>query len=282
MRRFDRGPRIGQRFGRYELLELLGEGGMGRVFRAVDDDGRTVALKVIKEDLGRDPVFRRRFAREARAAAKVHHQRVVALLDVGEVDGLPYLAQSYVPGGTLDERLERDGPLGLPKTVRLALHVAAGLDALHAVGLVHRDLKPANILLDEDGCAYVTDFGLAKDRDASALTKPGQTVGSLDYMAPEQIRVGAMGPATDVYSLACVLWECLYGRPPFADRSGMQVLWAHLQEDPPDLSGQLDDVPAEVAWVLRQALAKEPERRPPTATAFAHLVQSAAGALAMR
>jgi serine/threonine-protein kinase len=159
----------------------------------------------------------------------------------------------------------------------LALEVAKGLGALHTEQLVHRDLKPANILLDESGRAYITDFGLAKDRDASALTEPGQAVGSMDYMAPEQIRGEEVTGRTDVYALGCVMCECLRGTPPFADRQGMRILWAHLQEEPPDPAADRDDVPADVSWAILRALEKEPDKRPQTATAYAHMVRVAAG-----
>jgi serine/threonine-protein kinase len=161
--------------------------------------------------------------------------------------------------------------------VRITTAVASGLDALHTEGLIHRDVKPANILLGDDGTPFIADFGLAKDRDASVLTQAGQALGSMDYMAPEQIRGEEVSAQTDVYALGCVLFECLSGKPPFADRQGMRILWAHLQEDPPDPLADRDDCPADVTWALTKALAKEPEDRPPTATAYAGMVRIAAG-----
>jgi serine/threonine-protein kinase len=160
--------------------------------------------------------------------------------------------------------------------VRICTAVASGLDALHLQGLIHRDVKPGNILLDDDGTPFIADFGLAKDRDASVLTKAGTAIGSMDYMAPEQIRGEEVSAQTDVYALGCVMFECLSGKPPFADRQGMRILWAHLQEDPPDPSAGRDDVPPDVGWAITRALAKEPEKRPPTATAYAHMVRIAA------
>ncbi len=263
--------------GPYEIQELLGEGGMGRVYRAVRQDGEEVALKLVKLDLARDAVFRKRFEREASAATLVSHRHVVAVIDKGEHDGQPYLAQRFVRGGSLEQKIEREGPLPLEATVRICLHLAGGLDALHEAGLVHRDLKPANVMLDADGSASITDFGLAKVRDASLLTKPGQALGSMDYMAPEQIRGEEVTAATDVYALGCVMFQCLSGDPPFADREGMRILWAHLQEEPADPCATRTDLPADVSWAVLSALAKEPERRPPTATAYARMVQVAAG-----
>ncbi len=270
-------PKTGDTVGGWTLGEQLGEGGMGRVFRARDGEGAEAAVKVVKADLARDAVFRRRFDREASIAQRVEHPHVVPVIDKGEHDGLPYLVQVFVRGGSLESRIERDGKLALGEAVRICTAVASGLDALHEQGLFHRDVKPANILLDEHGTPYITDFGLAKDRDASVITKAGQALGSMDYMAPEQIRGEEVTAQSDVYGLGCVLFECLTGKPPFADRKGMRVLWAHLQEDPPDPLAERDDIPADVGWALLKALAKEPEQRPPTATAYASTVRIAAG-----
>ena len=149
---------------------------------------------------------------------------------------------------------------------------------MHEPDAVQRDIKPANILMGEDGRTQVTDFGLAKQRDASVLTQAGQTVGSMDYMAPEQIRGEAeVTGAADVYSLGCVLYECVTGATPFADKEGMRILWAHLQEEPPDPSTKRQDVPSSLGWAIIQALRKEPSHRPPTATAYARMVQAGVG-----
>src|SRR3954470_1601064 len=224
---------IGQRIGPWQVEALIAEGGMGRVYRARSADGQEeVALKLVKSDLAHDSVFRKRFEREASIAQRLDHPHVVPVLDSGEHDGTPYLAQRLIRGGSLDDRLEREGALDIDFTLRVCVEVASGLDALHANGLFHRDVKPANILLDEAGTAYITDFGLAKDSQGSLLTRPGQTLGSLDYMSPEQIRSEEISPAADVYGLGCVIYECFCGAPPFADRQGMRVLWAHLQDPP--------------------------------------------------
>ena len=261
----------------YRVGSMLGEGGMGRVYRAAAPDGTEVALKLVKADLASDSVFRRRFEREADIAARVGHPNVVPIVDRGEYEGIPFLAQKFIRGGSLEGRIEKEGKLSVEQTIKICLEVAAGLDALHESGLVHRDVKPGNILLDEEGTAYITDFGLAKDRDASVLTKPGQALGSMDYMAPEQIRGAEVAAPTDVYALGCVMYECLIGAPPFADRQGMRILWAHLQDEPPDLQGTRDDITQDVAWALSRALEKEPENRPPTASAYARMIQIAAG-----
>jgi serine/threonine protein kinase len=263
--------------GPYRVEGLLGVGGMGQVYRAVGPDGESVALKLVKADLARDQTFRRRFAREARIAQQVEHPNVVPVLDTGEDNGIPYLAQRFVGNGNLAERIEKDGKLQLDLITRICEEVAGGLDALHANGLVHRDVKPANILLDEGGTAFITDFGLAKDSQGSLLTRPGQALGSLDYMSPEQIRSEEVSAATDVYSLGCVIWECLTGGPPFADRQGMRVLWAHLQDMPANPCEQRPDVPAAVGQAVLNAVAKDPAARPQSAGAFARSLRAASG-----
>jgi serine/threonine-protein kinase len=269
-------PTTGDAVGRWRLGDLLGEGGMGRVYRSLDAEGSEAALKIVKAELANDQIFRRRFDREAAIAQRVIHPHVVPVIDKGEQDGIPYLAQKFIAGGSLEDLIKRDGNLKLDEAVRICTAVASGLDALHAEGLIHRDVKPANILLDDDGTPYIADFGLAKDREASVLTKAGQALGSMDYMAPEQIRGEEVTAQSDVYALGCVMIECLSGAPPFADRQGMRILWAHLQEDPPDPAAGRDDVPSDVGWAITRALEKEPEKRPPTATAYAHMVRIAA------
>lgn len=240
-------PRPGELVGPYRVEEKLGEGGMGRVYRAFGPDDAPVALKLVKPEVAGDAVYRRRFEREARAASRVRHPHVVPVLDSGEHEGIPYMTQRFVGGGSLAERIESLGPLDLPATVRLCAAVGGGLDALHAEGLVHRDVKPGNILLDDDGSALITDFGLAKHLGASVLTTPGQAVGSMDYMSPEQIRGDEVSGVTDVYALGCVVYECIAGTPPFAHREGMGILWGHLQDEPGDPAAEREDVPADVS-----------------------------------
>jgi serine/threonine kinase PknH len=272
-----RAPRNGDLIGSYLIEQLLAQGGMGRVYRATDPDGRAVALKVIKPEYTGDPTFRRRFARETRAALAVRHAHLVPVLEAGEHDGMPYLATAFLAGGSLAGTLAEERALGLERAVRVLLDVAAGLDALHAAGLVHRDVKPANILLDLQGRAYVTDFGLAKSRDASALTRTGFAVGSLPYMAPEQTRAEEVTVAADVYALGCVAFECLAGRAPFAGLRAMQMIAAHRDGEPSDPCHGRADGSAELTWAVLRALAKDPAARPPTATSYARMVQVAAG-----
>jgi serine/threonine-protein kinase len=250
---------------------------MGEIYKAHGAGGREVALKLIRPEYAHDRVFRKRFDREARIAEKVRHPHLVPVLDAGEHGGVPYIAQQFIRGGSLAERLQVERPLELATAVRICIEVASGLDALHTHALFHRDVKPANILLDESAVAYLTDFGLAKDTQGSLLTRPGQAVGSLDYMAPEQIRSEEVGPATDVYGLGCVIWECIDGKPPFADRQGMRVLWAHLQDRPSDPCKARPEVPHELGRVVLTALEKDPAARPQSASAFAQMLRDAAG-----
>jgi serine/threonine protein kinase len=269
-------PRPGDSLGPYRITRVIGRGRMGIVFEGTADGQDPVAVKVVTTELSQDEVFLRRFRREVRAAEKISHPNVVPVLDHGEEGGLPYLVQRLIPGGSLADRIAVRGRLELDYTVGLLGAAAEGLDALHAAGLVHRDIKPANILLDGD-TPYVSDFGLAKDSQASNLTRPGQALGSLDYMSPEQIRGEDVSPATDVYALGCVMWECLTGAPPFGGRPSMRVLFAHLQEPPPDLTAVRPELSSAVARAVTRALEKEPEDRPAGAAAYVTGVARAAG-----
>jgi serine/threonine-protein kinase len=249
---------------------------MGIVFEGTADGQDPVALKVVTTELSQDEVFLRRFRREVEAAQRINHPNVVPVLAHGEEGGLPYLVQRLIPGGSLADRIAVRERLDLDYAVALLGAAARGIDALHAAGLVHRDIKPANILLDGD-TPYVSDFGLAKDSQASNLTRPGQALGSLDYMSPEQIRGEDVSPATDVYALGCVMWECLTGAPPYGGRPSMRVLFAHLQEQPPDLSAVRPEISQSAARAVVRALEKEPEDRPAGAEAYVTGVARAAG-----
>jgi serine/threonine protein kinase len=267
---------VGETVGPYTIEALLGAGGMGHVYRAVGPSGEQIALKIVKADLARDHVFRRRFDREARIAQQVAHPHVVPVLDQGEHHGIPYLAQRFVGNGTLEDAIKA-GKVDIPMALHVCRQIAEGLDALHSNGLIHRDVKPANILLDQEGTAYITDFGLAKDSQGSLLTRPGQALGSLDYMAPEQIRSEEVSAPTDVYALGCVMYECLCGSPPFADRQGMRILWAHLQDTPASPVEKRADLPPELATAIMGALEKDPSQRPQSASEFAQQLAAAAG-----
>jgi serine/threonine protein kinase len=260
----------------YRIEAPLGEGGMGQVFRAVrETDGETVALKVMKPGPSGDTERIRRFVREARAAATVEHRHLVGVLDSGECAGCAYLVMRYVAGGSLDRRIREAGRLSLEETISVVGDIAAGMDALHRAGVVHRDVKPSNVMLDGSGSAALTDFGLAKGRDYSALTRQGQMLGTLDYIAPEMLRGTDPGPPADIYALGCVTYECLTGSPPFGGRGMFAVGFAHLEETPSDPCAGRDDAPAGAGEFVLQALAKEPGDRPPTATAYATVLAAA-------
>jgi serine/threonine-protein kinase len=270
------GPQPGESFGAFRLLSVVGEGATGLVFRAVrEPQGQVVALKVMKTELANDETFRRRFVREARVAAEVRHEHLVPIHEAGEHEGRPYLAVSYVSGGTLEDRLA-SGPLGLDEILTVAAQVGAGLDALHAQGIVHRDVKPSNIMLTEDRSAALTDFGLAKGRAYTVLTKTGQIMGTLDYMAPEVISGKPAGPASDLYAFGCVMYTCVAGAPPFAGRGLFEMGVAHLQDEPPDPLANRTDLPRSLAGAVLQSMAKEPAYRPPSGTAFAKMLRVAA------
>jgi serine/threonine-protein kinase len=266
----------GDRVGPYRIEALLGEGGMGQVFRATrQPDGAVVALKVVKAALAGDAELTRRFQRETKAAATVQHRHLIGVLDAGEDDGRHYIAMPLVSGRTLDARIEAEGPLPIADAIQLTCEVAAGLDALHGAGVVHRDIKPSNIMLDESGMAALTDFGLAKGERFSTITRTGQVLGTLDYMAPELIRGDDPGPPSDIYALGCVVFQCLAGAPPFAHRSIFQVGLGHLEEEPPDPCAGRADAPTGFSEIVLQALAKDPVRRPPTAVAYSRLLSVA-------
>jgi serine/threonine-protein kinase len=270
-------PRVGEDFGPYKLEGVLGEGGMAIVYRAVRNaDRETVALKVMKPELNRDETFRRRFVHEARTAAAVRHPNLVPIFDAGEVDEWSYLAFAYVEGRTLEDRIRDDGALPTRDVLRIAREVAGALDALHAQDVVHRDVKTSNIFLDASGSALLGDFGLARGRTYTALTKPGQVVGTLDYLAPELIRGKQATAASDVYALGCTIYECVAGKAPFGDRTVFEVGLAHLEEEPADPAPGRDDWSPQLTWALLRALEKDPERRPPSATAFATMLDVAA------
>lgn len=266
----------GDTLGGYRLEESLGEGGMGLVFRALRvEDDREVALKVLKIELAGDLVFQHRFRQEARAAAEVHDPHLVPIIEAAEADGRHYLAVDYVPGGSLGDRIADSTTLGIAELVRVISEVAAGLDALHAAGIVHRDIKPHNILFSADGTAMLTDFGLAKGPAYTVLTKPGQVMGTLDYLAPELIRGKPATPLTDVYALGCLAFECATGNAPFADKGLFEVGLAHLEEPPPNPASDRPELSPGLAAALLSALEKDPAQRPASAGAFAGALRGA-------
>src|SRR4051794_7008428 len=219
----------------YRIESVIGRGGMGVVYRAVELDlDRVVALKVIAPELLEDPDIRARFLREARTAASIEHPNVIPVHAAGERDGVAYLVMRFVAGDDLRTLIQRDGPLSPGRAADVASHVGAGLDAIHRAGFIHRDVKPANVLVDGDGHVYVTDFGLAKQVLSHAgATRTGQWVGTLDYVAPEQIRGGRVDARADVYALGGVLCFILTGHVPFEREADAAKMWAQLSDPPP-------------------------------------------------
>src|SRR6266540_2986116 len=272
---------LGSDFLGYRIEELIGRGGMGIVYRAYDLRlKRTVALKLVTPELALDERFRERFARETELAMSLEHPNVVPIHDAGEVDGRLYLVMRLVAGTDLRQLLRAEGALEPSRALAICGQVASALDAAHAKALVHRDVKPSNVLLDESEHVYLADFGLTlRLEEQGAQIGEGRSIGTPAYLAPEQIEGRTVDGRADVYSLGCVLFECLTGEPPFAGDSPLAVAWAHLEEQPPSASASDADLPEAIDAVIRKALAKSPDDRYPTCAA---LVADAEAALGLR
>lgn len=259
----------GKQIAGYLVESEIGRGGMAVVYRARDLRlDRIVALKLLAPELVRNDIFRKRFAHESRVAAAIDHPHIVPVFEAGETDGLLYIAMRYVAGQDLRAMLDRTGPLPVETAARIAGQVASALDAAHDHDLVHRDVKPGNILVaegtdsDHPEHVYLTDFGLTKKSlSLTGFTSVGQFVGTLDYVAPEQISGKPVDGRCDVYSLGCVVYEMLAGGPPFERDDDMALLWAHQYDPPPPVSSRQPDLPAAVDELLATALAKSPEDR---------------------
>jgi len=253
----------GTQFGAYRIESVAGQGGMGVVYKATQVGlDRAVALKVITPAFAHDEEFRARFQRESKLAASIEHPNVIPVYEAGEQDGTLFLAMRYVDGTDLKTLLNREGRLEPIRAARFVAQIANALDAAHAAGLVHRDVKPANALLASQDHVYLTDFGLTKRAaSGSAMTKTGQMVGTVDYVAPEQVEGGSVDARTDVYSLACVYYHLLTGRVPFDKPTEMAKLYAHVHENPPRASEVVAGVPGAIDDVIWRGMAKEPSKR---------------------
>jgi serine/threonine-protein kinase len=263
-------PSIGSTLGGYRLVSLIARGGMGAVYLA-DDAGldRRVALKIPAPELVADPAFRDRFLRETKLAASLEHPAIVPVYDAGEEDGRLFLAMRYVEGSDLAGLINPSGPIEPRRLVRILSQVASALDAADSHGLVHRDVKPGNILVGLEDQAYLSDFGLTKRQSSgSALTRTGQFVGTLDYVAPEMVEGRKLTGAADQYSLACVAFEALTGEPPFRRETDAATLYAHVHDAPPSARLRGQEVPQAVDEVLRRGMAKRPEDRFASCRAF--------------
>jgi serine/threonine protein kinase len=269
-------PVEGTPFGRYRLIELLGRGGMGEVWRAHDTGtDRVVAIKVLPAHLSEDKDFQQRFRREAHAAARLDTPHVVPIYDYGEIDGRLFVSMRLIEGRDLDAVLA-DGPLEPARAVRIIEQVAEALNAAHEVGLIHRDIKPSNILLGRNDFAYLIDFGIARAADETRMTKSGNTIGTFAYIAPERLDSTAEEDArADIYSLACVLYQAITGQPPFAGSTTAHLMYAHVNTPPPRPSTTQPDVPARFDAVIAKGMAKDPDQRYATTVELANAAHDA-------
>ena len=263
-------PRVGAEFASYRIQGVLGRGGMSVVFRADNLRlGNEVALKVLSAELSENDAFRERFVRESRLAASINHPNIIPIYDAGEEDGLLYIAMRYVAGADLKSMIRQEGPLSLRRSAEIVSQVARGLSVAHQRGLVHRDIKPANILTERAGGdgetvdhAYLADFGLMKHQvSRSGLTDTGQFLGTVDYVAPEQVEGRQTDQRADVYSLGCVLYESLTGSVPYPRESDVAVLFAHVQDHVPRITDLRPDLPSAIDEIAARAMAKRPEHR---------------------
>ncbi len=253
--------------GRYELDSRIAIGGMGEVWEATDHViGRTVAIKILKDEYMGDPGFLERFRAEARHAALVNHEGIASVFDYGEENGSAFLVMELVPGEALSTILEREGSLSTDKTLDIVAQTAAALQAAHAAGLVHRDIKPGNLLITPDGRVKITDFGIARIADQVPLTATGQVMGTVQYLSPEQASGHPASPATDIYSLGIVAYESLAGKRPFTGESQVAIAMAQINDAPPPLPETIAEPVRDFVLCM---IAKKPEDRPATASAVA-------------
>ncbi|WP_375486692.1 serine/threonine-protein kinase, partial [uncultured Jatrophihabitans sp.] len=275
---------MSEQFGHYVLETMIGRGGMGEVYRAYDTKrDRTVALKRLPKDLASDEIFQARFRRECRLVARLNEPHVIPIHDFGEINGHLYLDMRLVEGVDLSTVISDEGPIEPRLAVDVIGQVAAALQSAHDLGLIHRDIKPSNVLVTgltadrQSAFAYLVDFGIARSEGAgggTALTATTGTVGTLGYMAPERISGGDGDNRSDLYSLACVLYECLTGHSPFKGET-FQVMYAHVNAPPPLPSSEITNLPRALDDVIRKGLAKDPKDRFQTANEFAVAARAA-------
>src|SRR3954465_3941000 len=272
----------GTEIGGFRILNLLGQGGMGVVYLADNvRSGQRVALKLLTPDLARSSGFRERFIREAGYASSLRHPNVLEVYDAGEQDGVLYIAMQYVEGEDLKALLSREGRLDARRAVGILGQVASALDAAHSTGVLHRDIKPGNVMIaagQPEHC-YLTDFGLSKNpsADSIALTAQGEFVGTIDYTAPELVLGKDADSRLDVYSLGCLFSQCPVGPPPFPKERDVEVLYAHIQDPPPRVSAARPDLPPALDDVIIKSMAKKPEDRFPTCSAFMDAARTIVG-----
>jgi serine/threonine protein kinase len=277
-------PMVGDEFAGYRLRAVVGRGGMSVVYQAENPRlGSVVALKVLAPEIATDDVFRARFLEESRIAASLNHPNVIPIYDMGPADDLLYIAMRYVAGTDLRAVLKKHSPLPPADSIFLTGQAARALDAAHRKGLVHRDVKPGNLLIEhgQDGDpdhVYLSDFGITKYMlSRSGLTKTGEFLGTIDYVAPEQIQETPVDGRADEYSLGCVLYECLTGRVPFPKERDAAIIWAHVEEMPPPPSALQPELPAAVDDVFARVLAKKPDDRYATCREFVDAARASLG-----
>ena len=262
------GTLIGDRF---RLDEKIGAGGMSSVYRAYDPTlERWVAIKLMHRDISTDPDQLERFRREARAVARMNHPHVVTVIDAGEDEGTPYIVFEYVEGETLKERIHRLGRLDVAEAVAYAIEIGRALSAAHSQRLVHRDVKPQNVLIDAEGRAKVTDFGIARSLEAQGLTAAGRVLGTTDYVSPEQALGHEVTEQSDVYSLGICLYEMLAGEIPFKADTQVAVAMKHVRDPLPDVQRRRPEISAALASVIERATAKDTDKRYPKIDEMVH------------
>lgn len=263
--------------GDYRIEGIVGVGRMGVVYLAIDRiTGRAVALKVLREEVAIDPVYRERFRREGELLSALSHPHVVPIHGMGEIDGELFMATRLV-SSTLRHGINQ-GPIAVDTAMKVLSCVASALDAAHAIGVVHRDVKPANVLVDPGpGEVFLGDFGLARDPEGAALTVPGQVLGTIDYMAPELLDGERVGAATDIYGLACLAVETLTGTVPYLRETDAATMYAHIVEPPPSVRERRPELPAALDDVLASGMAKDPEDRQASAGALVREMLDALG-----
>src|SRR5215211_8734829 len=248
--------------GRYRLDAQVGTGGMSTVYRAFDSTlERRVAIKLMHRDIAGDSDQLERFRREARAVAQLSHPHIVGVIDAGEDDGRPFIVFEYVDGETLKERIRRLGRLPIAEAIAYSIEIGRALMAAHAERIVHRDVKPQNVLIDPEGCAKVTDFGIARSLELDGLTAAGRVLGTTDYVAPEQAIGDSATPQSDIYSLGVCLWEMLTGDVPFKGKNQVAVAMQHVRDPIPDVTRLRPEVPAVLASIIDRATRKELKNR---------------------
>src|ERR671913_2266950 len=263
---------------RYRLEEKIGSGGMSSVYRAFDPTlERWVAIKLMHREIASDSDQRAPFRREARAVAQLSHPHIVGVIDAGEDEARPYIVFEYVEGETLKDRIRRLGRLPVSEAVAYAIEIGRALEAAHASMLVHRDVKPQNVLIDRDGRAKVTDFGIARSLEAQGLTATGRVLGTTDYVSPEQALGHAVTEQSDIYSLGIVLYEMLTGEVPFKADTQVAVAMKHVREPMPDAQRRRPEISATLAAAVERATAKETRNRYATVEEMVHDLEQALG-----